>query len=53
MLVSGTGPFIYQWQFDGTNLPNGIITQVFAFADPFPLCGQPQEHDQALLLVVG
>ena len=25
--VSGTGPFTYQWQFNGTNLPaNGIIT---------------------------
>ncbi len=27
--VSGTGPFSYQWQFNGTNLPNvGIITTV-------------------------
>ena len=26
--VSGTGPFTYQWQFNGTNLPNGIITTV-------------------------
>jgi sugar lactone lactonase YvrE len=26
--VAGTGPFTYQWQFDGTNLPNGIITTV-------------------------
>ncbi len=27
--MSGTGPFIYQWQFNGTNLPNGygIITR--------------------------
>jgi len=24
--VSGTGPFTYQWQFNGTNLPNAIIT---------------------------
>jgi sugar lactone lactonase YvrE len=24
--VSGTGPFTYQWQFNGTNLPIGIIT---------------------------
>ncbi|MGA2174598.1 MAG: immunoglobulin domain-containing protein [Verrucomicrobiota bacterium] len=24
--VSGTGPFTYQWQFNGTNLPNHIIT---------------------------
>jgi sugar lactone lactonase YvrE len=23
--VSGTGPFSYQWQFNGTNLPNNII----------------------------
>jgi hypothetical protein len=26
--VSGTGPFSYQWRFNGTNLPDGIITTV-------------------------
>ena len=26
--VSGAGPFTYQWQFNGTNLPNAIITTV-------------------------
>ncbi len=26
--VSGLGPFTYQWQLNGTNLPNGIITTV-------------------------
>ncbi len=26
--VSGTGPFTYQWQLNGTNLPNGIIATV-------------------------
>jgi sugar lactone lactonase YvrE len=26
--VSGTGPFTYQWQLNGTNLPNNIITTV-------------------------
>ena len=26
--VSGTGPFTFQWQFNGTNLANGIITTV-------------------------
>ncbi len=26
--VTGTGPFIYQWQLNGTNVPNGIITTV-------------------------
>jgi sugar lactone lactonase YvrE len=26
--VSGSGPFTYQWQFNGTNLPNNIITTV-------------------------
>jgi sugar lactone lactonase YvrE len=26
--VTGTGPFSYQWQLDGTNLPNDIITTV-------------------------
>ncbi len=26
--VSGTGPFTYQWQFNGANLPNNIVTNV-------------------------
>ena len=26
--VSGTGPFTYQWQFNGTNLRTNIITTV-------------------------
>jgi sugar lactone lactonase YvrE len=26
--VAGTGPFTYQWQFNGANLPNNIITTV-------------------------
>ena len=26
--VAGVGPFTYQWQFNGTNLPNNIITTV-------------------------
>jgi hypothetical protein len=26
--VTGTGPFSYQWQLNGTNLPNGVITTV-------------------------
>jgi hypothetical protein len=26
--VAGSGPFVYQWQFNGTNLPNNIITTV-------------------------
>jgi sugar lactone lactonase YvrE len=26
--VNGTGPFTYQWQFNGANLPNNIITTV-------------------------
>jgi hypothetical protein len=26
--VSGTGPFTYQWEFDGANLPTNIITTV-------------------------
>jgi streptogramin lyase len=26
--VAGTGPFAYQWQFNGANLPNDIITTV-------------------------
>ena len=26
--VTGTGPLSYQWQLNGTNLPNGIITTV-------------------------
>jgi sugar lactone lactonase YvrE len=28
VVVSGTGPFTYQWQLNGTNLQNGIITTV-------------------------
>jgi sugar lactone lactonase YvrE len=28
MAVGGPGPFTYQWQFNGTNLPNNIITTV-------------------------
>ena len=28
VVVSGTGLFTYQWQFNGTNLPNSIITTV-------------------------
>ena len=28
VLASGTGPFYYQWQLNGTNLPNNIITTV-------------------------
>ena len=26
--VNGTGPFTYQWRFNGTNLPNNLITTV-------------------------
>jgi sugar lactone lactonase YvrE len=26
--AAGTGPFTYQWQFNGTNIPNDIITTV-------------------------
>jgi sugar lactone lactonase YvrE len=26
--VTGTGPFSYQWQLNGTNIPSGIITTV-------------------------
>jgi sugar lactone lactonase YvrE len=26
--VSGTGPFTYRWQFNGTNLPTNIITTI-------------------------
>ncbi|MGD0814706.1 MAG: hypothetical protein ABSA83_13960 [Verrucomicrobiota bacterium] len=29
--VSGTGPFTYQWQENGTNIPNGIMTTVAGF----------------------
>jgi sugar lactone lactonase YvrE len=28
VLATGTGPFTYQWQLNGTNLPNNIITTV-------------------------
>jgi hypothetical protein len=28
VVAGGTGPFTYQWQFNGTNLPEGVITTV-------------------------
>jgi trimeric autotransporter adhesin len=28
VMVTGVGPFTYQWQLNGTNLPNNIITTV-------------------------
>ncbi len=28
VMVTGVGPFTYQWRFNGTNLPNNIITTV-------------------------
>src|SRR5208283_152194 len=28
VVVSGTGPFSYQWQLNGTNLPNNVIATV-------------------------
>ena len=28
MVVTGSGPYSYQWQFNGTNLPNNIISTV-------------------------
>ena len=35
--ATGTGPLTYQWQFNGTNLPNNIITTVAGngFGSPF------------------
>ena len=32
--ASGVGPFTYQWQFNGTNLPNNIITTVAGKSTP-------------------
>ncbi len=34
--VTGTGPFSYQWQLNGTNLPNGIITTVAGGGGYYP-----------------
>ena len=34
--VSGTGPFTYQWQLNGTNLPNNIITTVAGGGTNYP-----------------
>ena len=31
--VSGTGPFTYQWRFNGTNLPNNLIATVAGNGD--------------------
>jgi sugar lactone lactonase YvrE len=33
--VDGTGPFAYQWQLNGTNLPDGIITTVVGNNVPY------------------
>ena len=32
--VNGTGPFTYQWRFNGTNLPNSIITTIAGNTTP-------------------
>jgi len=32
--VAGSGPFTYQWQFNGTNLPNNIISTVAGNGSP-------------------
>ncbi|MGA2175910.1 MAG: immunoglobulin domain-containing protein, partial [Verrucomicrobiota bacterium] len=32
--VSGTAPFTYQWQFDGTNLANSVITTLAGNGTP-------------------
>lgn len=34
VVAMGTGPFNYQWKFNGTNLPNGIITTVAGNGSP-------------------
>lgn len=34
VMVTGTGPFTYQWQFNGTNLANNIITTVAGNGNP-------------------
>lgn len=39
--VSGAGPFTYQWQHNGTNLPNGIISTVAGGGKDFPGEGGP------------
>jgi sugar lactone lactonase YvrE len=38
--LSGTGPFKYQWQFDGTNLPN-LISTVAGGGPAYPYSGGP------------
>ena len=39
--VTGPGPIIYQWQWNGTNLPNGIITTVAGGGSSYPGDGGP------------
>jgi hypothetical protein len=40
VMVSNTGPFYYQWQFNSTNLPNYIITTVAGGGTPiYPSIG--------------
>ena len=37
--VAGTGPFRYQWQLNGSDLPNGIITTVAGDGPTYPATG--------------
>src|ERR1035441_10556576 len=39
--VSGTGPFTYQWQFNGTSLPSRVITTVAGGGTSYPGDGGP------------
>jgi hypothetical protein len=39
--VSVTGTFTYQWQFDGTNIPNGVITIVAGGGNNYRSDGGP------------
>jgi sugar lactone lactonase YvrE len=39
--AAGTGPFSYQWQLNGSNLPNGVITTVAGGGGNYPGNGGP------------
>lgn len=54
IVVSGAGPLTYQWQFNGTNLPNDIITTLAgggaSFGDNVPATNASLTNPQGVAL---